>query len=39
MMLYNVFRSFLIKYLNNIYKCKPISTVGAEQVNIINIIN
>jgi len=24
--------SFLIKYLNNIYKCKPISTVGAEQL-------
>ncbi|OUM58524.1 hypothetical protein PIROE2DRAFT_16165 [Piromyces sp. E2] len=24
--------SFLIKYLNNVYKCKPISTVGAEQL-------
>ncbi|ORX41475.1 hypothetical protein BCR36DRAFT_468150 [Piromyces finnis] len=24
--------SFLIEYLNNIYKCKPISTIGAEQL-------
>jgi hypothetical protein len=24
--------SFLIKFLNNVYKCKPISTVGAEQL-------
>lgn len=27
------FRSFMGKYYNNIYRCRPISTVGAEQVN------
>jgi len=25
-------RSFIAKFINTIFKCKPISTVGAEQV-------
>ena len=28
-------RSFIAKFINTIFKCKPISTVGAEQVGAV----
>ena len=33
-LIYFCFRSFIPKFINTIYKCKPLSTVGAEQVLI-----
>ena len=32
------FRSFIPKFISATYKCKPISTVGAEQVCLLPII-
>ena len=32
-LLLHAFRSFIPKFINAIYKCKSISTVGAEQVS------